>query len=297
MKMESTAVDRPFLWKLPAFFELTKPRVMRSVILTSAVGFYLASSGRLDLLLLFHTLVGTTLLSGGAAALNEFIEREADGRMRRTCSRPLPSGRLSEGDALIAGSILIVVGSVYLALLTNLLAAFLGCVTLAVYLLVYTPLKMKTPICTTIGAIPGAIPPLIGWAAAKGSLDSHALLLFAILFAWQFPHFLAISWLYKEDYKRAGFAMLSSIDPDGRRTGRRILIFTVILFGLSVVPVTSGLTGTVYLVGALVLGSVFLWFGFEAALFRTTTAARHVLMASVVYLPLLLFLMVIDKNG
>lgn len=297
MKMESTAVDRPFLWKLPAFFELTKPRVMRSVILTSAVGFYLASSGRLDLLLLFHTLVGTTLLSGGAAVLNEFLEREADGRMRRTCSRPLPSGRLSEGDALIAGSILIVVGSVYLALLTNLLAAFLGCVTLAVYLLVYTPLKMKTPICTTIGAIPGAIPPLIGWAAAKGSLDSHALLLFAILFAWQFPHFLAISWLYKEDYKRAGFAMLSSIDPDGRRTGRRILIFTVILFGLSVVPVTSGLTGTVYLVGALVLGSVFLWFGFEAALFRTTTAARHVLMASVVYLPLLLFLMVIDKNG
>lgn len=297
MKMESATVDRPFLWKLPAFFELTKPRVIRSVILTSAVGFYLASSGRLDLLLLFHTLVGTTLLSGGAAALNEFIEREADGRMRRTCSRPLPSGRLSEGDALIAGSILIVVGSVYLALLTNLLAAFLGCVTLAVYLLVYTPLKMKTPICTTIGAIPGAIPPLIGWAAAKGSLDSHALLLFAILFAWQFPHFLAISWLYKEDYKRAGFAMLSSIDPDGRRTGRRILIFTVILFGLSVVPVTSGLTGTVYLVGALVLGSVFLWFGFEAALFRTTTAARHVLMASVVYLPLLLFLMVIDKNG
>lgn len=297
MKMESTAVDRPFLWKLPAFFELTKPRVIRSVILTSAVGFYLASSGRLDLLLLFHTLVGTTLLSGGAAVLNEFLEREADGRMRRTCSRPLPSGRLSEGDALIAGSILIVVGSVYLALLTNLLAAFLGCVTLAVYLLVYTPLKMKTPICTTIGAIPGAIPPLIGWAAAKGSLDSHALLLFAILFAWQFPHFLAISWLYKEDYKRAGFAMLSSIDPDGRRTGRRILIFTVILFGLSVVPVTSGLTGTVYLVGALVLGSVFLWFGFEAALFRTTTAARHVLMASVVYLPLLLFLMVIDKNG
>jgi len=297
MNMESTTVDRPFLWKLAAFFELTKPRVTRSVILTSAVGFYLASSGRLDLLLLFHTLVGTTLLSGGAAVLNEFLEREADGRMRRTCSRPLPSGRLSESDAVIAGSILIVVGSFYLALLTNLLAAFLGCVTLAVYLLVYTPLKMKTPICTTIGAIPGAIPPLIGWAAAKGSLDFHALLLFAILFAWQFPHFLAISWLYKEDYKRAGFAMLSSIDPDGRRTGRRILTFTVILLGLSVVPMTSGLTGTVYLVGALVLGSVLLWFGFEAALSRTTTSARHVLMASVVYLPLLLFLMVIDKNG
>jgi len=297
MKMESTTVDSPFLWKLAAFFELTKPRVTRSVILTSAVGFYLASSGRLDLLLLFHTLVGTTLLSGGAAVLNEFLEREADGRMRRTCRRPLPSGRLSESDAIIAGSILIVVGSFYLALLTNLLAAFLGCVTLAVYLLVYTPLKMKTPICTTIGAIPGAIPPLIGWAAASGQLDWNALLLFAILFAWQFPHFLAISWVYKEDYKRAGFAMLSSMDPDGRRTGRRILIFTVILLGLSVVPVTSGLTGMLYLVGALVLGSVLLWFGFKAALSRTTTAARHVLMASVAYLPLLLILMVIDKNG
>ncbi len=297
MKMESTAAESPFVWKLAAFFELTRPRVTRSVVLTSAAGFYLASSGKFDFLLLIHTLVGTAFLSGGAAALNQFIEREADGKMNRTSMRPLPSGRISENDSVIAGGLLIVVGSLYLAFLTNILAAFLGCFASVVYLFVYTPLKMKTPICTTIGAVPGAIPPLIGWAAASGQLDGNAFLLFAILFAWQFPHFLAISWVYKEDYKRAGFAMLSSFDPDGRRTGRRILIFTVILLGLSVVPVTSGLTGMIYLVGALVLGSVLLWFGFGAALARTKTAARHVLLTSVVYLPLLLMLMVIDKNG
>jgi protoheme IX farnesyltransferase len=297
MKMESTAAESPFGWKLAAFFELTRPGVTRSVVLTSAAGFYLASSGRLDLLLLIHTLMGTAFLSSGAAVLNQFIEREADGKMNRTCRRPLPSGRVSENDAVIAGGLLIVGGSLYLAFLTNILAAFLGCVASVVYLFVYTPLKMKTPICTTVGAVPGAIPSLIGWAAASGRLDGNALLLFAIVFAWQFPHFLAISWVHKEDYKRAGFAMLSSMDPDGRRTGRRILIFTLILLGLSVVPVTSGLTGMLYLVGALLLGAVLLWFGFEAALARTKTAARHVLMASVAYLPLLLMLMVIDKNG
>ena len=297
MKTESTAAESPFVWKLAAFFELTRPGVTRSVVLTSAAGFYLASSGRLDLLLLIHTLVGTAFLSGGAAVLNQFIEREADGKMNRTCRRPLPSGRVSENDAVIAGGLLIVGGSLYLAFLTNILAAFLGCFASLVYLFVYTPLKMKTPICTTVGAIPGAIPPLIGWAAASGQLDGNAFLIFAIVFAWQFPHFLAISWIHKEDYKRGGFAMLSSMDPEGRRTGRRILIFTVILLGLSVVPVTSGLTGMLYLVGALVLGAVLLWFGFEAALVRTKTAARHVLLASVAYLPLLLMLMVIDKNG
>ncbi len=297
MKMESTATESPFVWKLAAFFELTRPGVTRSVVLTSAAGFYLGSSGRLDLLLLIHALVGTAFLSGGAAVLNQFFEREADGKMNRTRRRPLPSGRVSEIDAVIAGGLLIVGGSLYLAFLTNILAAFLGCFASVVYLFVYTPLKMKTPICTTVGAIPGAIPPLIGWAAASGQLNGNALLLFAIVFAWQFPHFLAISWVHKEDYKRAGFAMLSSRDPDGKRTGRRILIFTVILLGLSVVPVTSGLTGMIYLVGALVLGSVLLWFGFEVALSRTTTAARHVLLASVAYLPLLLMLMVIDKNG
>jgi protoheme IX farnesyltransferase len=176
MKMESTAAEKPFGWKLAAFFELTRPGVTRSVVLTSAAGFYLASSGRLDLLLLLHTLVGTALLSSGAAVLNQFIEREADGKMNRTRRRPLPSGRVSENDAVIAGVLLIVGGSLYLAFLTHILAAFLGCVASVIYLFVYTPLKMKTPICTTVGAVPGAIPTLIGWAAASvPSLFGHLL--------------------------------------------------------------------------------------------------------------------------
>lgn len=283
-------------WKLIAFYELTKPEVMLLVVLTSAAGFYLGSSGGLDQLLFLHTLVGTVLLSAGAAVLNEYIEREADGKMRRTCNRPLPSGRLEAHEASIFGGILIIGGSLYLAVLTNLLAASLGVGTVVIYLLVYTPLKTRTSICTTVGAIPGATPPLIGWAAASGHLDFQAWVLFAILFAWQFPHFLSIAWIYKEDYKRAGFTMLSPADTDGRRTCGQILAFTALLLLLSVMPVTSGLTGMFYLVGALLLGLAFLWYGFEAALRRSTASARNVLLASVAYLPLLLILMVIDKR-
>ena len=296
MMVESTVAKKRLISKLAVFYELMKPGVTFLVVLSSGAGFYLASSAGLDFSLLFHTVAGTVLLSGGAAALNQLIEREADGRMRRTRNRPLPSGRLDERDALIFGGILIVSGTLYLVFWTNALAAFLGVATLALYLFVYTPLKTKTPLCTTIGAIPGAMPPLIGWAAATGHLDLHAWVLFGILFAWQFPHFLSISWMYREDYRRAGFVMLSSVDPDGRRTGGRILAFTVLLFILSVVPATSGLAGIFYLVGALLLGSAFVWYGLEAALHRSTTSARRVLLASVVYLPLLLILMVIDKT-
>ncbi|MDA2935253.1 heme o synthase [Acidobacteria bacterium AH-259-D05] len=296
MTVEPTAAGYRFNEKLSAFCELTKPGITFLVVLSSAAGFYLASSEPLDLSLLLHTVLGTVLLSGGAAVFNEFIEREADGKMRRTCRRPLPSGRLDERETVVFGGMLIVSGSLYLALLTNILAAFLGMATWAVYLFVYTPLKTKSPMCTTVGAIPGAMPTLIGWAAARGHLDLHALVLFGILFAWQFPHFLSISWIYKEDYKRAGFVMLSSVDPDGRRTGGRILAFTVILLVLSVVPATAGLTGIFYLIGALLLGLAFVWYGFEAALYRSATSARHVLLASVTYLPLLFILMVIDKT-
>jgi protoheme IX farnesyltransferase len=283
-------------WKLTAFYELTKPEVMLLVVLTSAAGFYLGSSGELDLLLFLHTLVGTVLLSGGAAVLNEFIEREADAKMQRTCNRPLPSGRLEAREAAVFGGMLIVGGSLYLALLANVLAALLGVATVAIYLLVYTPLKTRTSMCTTIGAIPGATPPLMGWAAASGHLDFQAWVLFAILFAWQFPHFLSIAWIYKEDYERAGFTMLPPADTDGRRTGWQILAFTAILLILSVMPVTSGLAGMFYLVGALLLGLAFLWYGIEAALLRSKASARKVLLASVGYLPLLLILMVLDKR-
>ena len=297
MKIEASGRERPFTTKLVAHFELTKPRVTLLVVFTTAAGFYLASSGRVNLVLLVHALLGTALVAGGTAVLNQFLEREADGRMQRTRTRPLPSGRLDASDAVIFGGVLVCGGTLYLGLLTNLLAAFLACATAVLYLFVYTPLKMKTPICTAIGAIPGAAPPLIGWAAAKGHLDFHALLLFAILFTWQFPHFLAIFWIYKEDYQRGGFTMLSSVDPDGKRTSRHILAFSILLFFLSVGPWMWGLAGMVYLVGAVLLGSALIWFGFEIALCRSITSARHVLRASVAYLPLLLILMLIDKTN
>ena len=297
MTVEPTAVGSGSNGKLGAFYELTKPGVTLLVVLTSAAGFYLGSSaGLVDLGLFLHTLVGTVLLSAGAATLNEFIEREEDGKMKRTRNRPLPSGRLGAREAAVFGGTLIVVGSLYLALLTNTLAASLGVATIVVYLLVYTPLKKKTSICTAVGAVPGAMPTLIGWAAARGHLDFQAWVLFGILFAWQFPHFLSIAWIYRNDYQRAGFTMLSPADTEGRKTCGQILVFTALLLGLSVVPATSGLTGMVYLIGALLLGLAFLWYGFEAALNRSTASARHVLLASVAYLPLLLILMVIDKR-
>ena len=288
-------VDRShWIPRMTAYFELMKPRVNLLVVLTAGVGFYLASA-RMDLWLLFHTSFGTAILAGGTAVLNQFIEREADGRMLRTRTRPLPSGRLTPPEAMIFGTALVVTATLYLICFTNSLAALLGCSTSALYLFVYTPLKVKTPLCTSVGAIPGALPPLIGWAAAKGNLDMNALLLFAILFAWQIPHFLAIAWLYKEDYERGGFAMLPAFDPDGTRTSARILGFCILLLVLSVIPFISGLAGVVYLVGAVLLGVLFSLFGFEAALLRSKLSARHVLRASVTYLPLLLILMIIDK--
>lgn len=283
-----------WILRVTAYLELMKPRVNLLVVLTTGVGFYLASAS-MDLWLLFHTSFGTAILAGGTAVLNQFLEREADGRMLRTCTRPLPSGRLTAPEAMIFGSVLVLAGTLYLIGFTNSLAALLGCSTSALYLFVYTPLKVKTPLCTAVGAIPGALPPMIGWAAARGTLDLNAALLFAILFAWQFPHFLAISWLYREDYKRGGFAMLPAFDPDGSRTSARILGFSLLLLVLSVIPFISGLAGVVYLVGAVLLGVLFSLFGFEAARLRSKLSAQHVLRASVAYLPLLLILMIIDK--
>ena len=296
MTPKTTAVENHLGQKLFAFYELTKPGVTLLVVLTSAAGFYLGSSTELNLLLFFHTLMGTIVLSGGAATLNEFMERELDGKMNRTRNRPLPSGRLTAREAAVFGGVLVMGGALYLALLTNVMAAVLGIATVAIYLLAYTPLKTRTPICTTIGAIPGAMPPLIGWVVASGRLEFQAWILFGILFAWQFPHFLSIAWIYKDDYRQAGFTMLPSSDVDGRGTGRKIMAFTVVLLILSVMPVTSGLSGMVYLSGALLLGGAFLWYGVATMLRRSAASARNVLLASVVSLPLLLILMVIDKR-
>ncbi|MFQ5739423.1 MAG: heme o synthase [Acidobacteriota bacterium] len=280
---------------LHAYFELTKPRVSTLVLLTTAAGFYLASPPPLNWFLLLETLMGTALVAGGTAVLNQFMERENDGRMRRTSGRPLPSGRLEPRNAMVFGLVLIAGGVTFLGLAVNLLTALLGSLTALVYLLVYTPLKTRTTLCTTAGAFPGAMPPLMGWAGARGELDLQALLLFGILFLWQFPHFLAISWIYREDYQRGGFKMLPVVDQDGRKTGSRVVASTLILLILSVVASLAGLFGWIYLVGALLMGAMFLWSGIRLAVSRTRSRASRLLRASVLYLSALLILMMLDK--
>jgi protoheme IX farnesyltransferase len=280
---------------LADYVELTKPRVTTLVLITTVVGFYLGSRGPMNLRLLLHTLTGTALTAGAAAVLNQFLERATDKMMRRTENRPLPARRLEPSSALIFGIILSAAGLAYLAYLVNVLACFLALAVLASYLFVYTPLKQKTSLCTLVGAFPGATPPLIGWAAATGELSLKAWSLFFILFLWQFPHFLAIAWMYREDYERGGFRMLPLEDRDGFVTGQQILIYTMALIPISLLPSALGLTGLVYVSGALLLGSLFVFYGFRVAQSRTTGDARKLLKASVVYLPLLLVLMVVDK--
>ena len=282
--------------RISAFFALTKPRVTVMVLLTTLAGFYLASPHQgLDLLLLFHTLLGTALVAGGTAGLNQILECEADARMQRTRNRPLPSKRLEPSAALGFTAALVLSGALYLGLTVNPLTALLGVLTSILYLFVYTPLKTRTPVCTAVGAIPGAIPPLMGWTAVSNGLDGQAAALFLILFLWQFPHFYAISWMYREDYQRGGFRMLPAIDPQGSRTGRHILIHSLLLLGISSVPFFLGLSGWVYLFGALLLGLTMLWYGGRTARSCTTRSASRVMRASVVYLPLLLILLAVDK--
>lgn len=297
-------VGRSQLGQLPVerapsstYIELTKPRVTLMVVLTTAAGFYLAGSGRFDPALFLWTLIGTALLAGGASALNQYLERTADGRMRRTARRPIPSGRLSARSALNFGLLLIVAGTLLLAVAANGLTAFLGWLTAVVYLLLYTPLKTRTTLCTLVGAFPGAVPPLMGWAAVRGELDLTAWILFGIVFAWQFPHFLAIAWVYKEDYERGGFRMLPLVDPEGRRTATQIVLFTGLLLAISVLPPLVGLTGWLYLPGALAAGGYFLAAGLRLAGAPSRDAARGLLHASVIYLPIVLGLMVFDKLG
>jgi protoheme IX farnesyltransferase len=286
---------RAVVANLAPYLELTKPRVTLMVVVTAAAGFYLAGTGSTQLLKLLHTLLGTGLLAAGTSALNQVLEQGADARMRRTSRRPLPSGRLASLPATVFGLILILGGTLHLAVTTNGLTAFLGWMTAAVYLAVYTPLKTRTTLCTLVGAFPGAVPPVMGWTAVRGTLDGGAIILFAILFAWQFPHFLAISWIYKDDYRRGGFRMLPLVDPEGHRTGRQILAFSAALLLVSLVPTALNLTGLLYLLGALVLSLGFFWYGSQVAVSPSLASARRLLRASVIYLPLLLALMVVDK--
>ena len=277
-----------------AYLELTKPRITLLVVLTAAAGFCLGSD-QIDFLRLLNMAVGVALLSSGIATLNQYIERDLDGLMRRTQDRPLPSRRLTAGRALLFGISLSAVALGYLAVTVNPLSAVLGVATLASYLFIYTPLKLRTTLSTVLGAFPGAMPPFIGWVAARGKVTIEAWVLFAILFLWQFPHFLAIAWMYREDYARAGIKMLPVVEPEGRVTGQQIVVYTLLLIPVSLLPVLVNLAGLVYLIGASVIGVVFLYYGVRAALARTTWQARKLLLASVLYLPILFALMVMNR--
>ncbi len=264
--------------------------------MSTAVGYYFGHPFGWSAWAIIHTLFGTALIASGTAALNQWYERDADRQMRRTQFRPLPAGRLQPRKALVFGIGLSIAGGLELGFGVNWLAATIGIATLLMYLGLYTPLKQKTWWSTTVGAVPGAMPPLIGYAAAANRLTPEAWVLAAILFLWQFPHFYAIAWMYREDYSRAGIRMLPVVEPDGESTARQILLYSALLIPISLLPKWMGMTGTIYMVGAIALGLLFLYSGIRVSLDRTKVRARKVLLASVVYLPMLYVLMVLDPS-
>lgn len=283
-----------FISKLRDYYTLTKPEVNLLILMTTSTGYYLASRGPFRVVGLMNTLVGTLLVASGTATLNQWIERVWDGQMRRTASRPLPSGRLNAREAFLFGILLSIAGSIYLAVAVNRLTAFLAISTLLSYLLIYTPLKRKTPLCTLLGAFPGAMPALIGWAGASASIERHAWFLFAVLFLWQFPHFLAIALMYREDYTRAGYKMLPRFDLDSRFTRAEIVAFTVILVVTTMLPLVDR-GGPVYLSGMVLAGVFLLYHVTKLARSSSTVLASRVLHASVIYLPIVLAMIVARK--
>ncbi len=276
------------------FLTLTKPEITFNVVLTALVGFLAAAHGSVAALTLVHALLGTALVAGAASTLNQWAEREHDAVMKRTIRRPLPAGRLTPRDSVAFGVALLVAGTAYLALAVNPLASALAAATAASYLLVYTPLKRVTSLATVVGAVPGAMPPLIGWAAARGELNAGAWVLFLILFFWQMPHFLALAALYRKDYARAGFRVLPVEDPDGASTGRQSVLYAMALLVVSLLPTPLGLAGPLYFFGALVLGGGFLYYGVRLALNPESHArASGLFRYSLLYLPVLCVLMAV----
>jgi protoheme IX farnesyltransferase len=274
------------------YLELTKPRITSLVVFTTLVGFVVATSpGSLRALPLLAVLAGTTLVAAGASAVNMLLERDTDALMLRTRTRPLPAGRLRAQEALLFGLVLTAIGLALLSWLCGGLTAAVAFCTWASYLFAYTPLKRRTSLSTLVGAVPGALPPVIGWAAARHSLDGGAFVLFAILFLWQVPHFLAIAWIYRDDYARAGLPMLPVLDREGRLTGRQAVIHSLALLLVSLTPVAAGFGGRVYLAGAVLLGMALTVAAFRLAVLRTAAAARALFLASVLYLPALLALL------
>jgi len=275
--------------------DLTKARLTLLVLLTTLVGFYLGTVGGADYLLMLHAVLGTGLLASGAAALNQLLERDYDARMRRTQSRPLPSGRLAPEVVLLFGGFCSVAGLLYLAFAVNLLTSVLGAVTLLTYLFIYTPLKRVTWLNTAVGAVPGAIPPLMGWTAARGELSTEGWALFGILALWQMPHFFAIAWIYRDEYARAGFVMLPAVDADGSRTGHQAIGHTLLLLPVSFLPFVFHMAGPVYLTGAVLLGGAYLGCAIHFSRQLTLRSAKQLFFSSIIYLPLLLTLLVLDK--
>jgi heme o synthase len=280
---------------LADYLELTKPRITLMVMLTTMVGFVMGSATRVSVPGLLAVLVGTGLVAAGASTLNMLLERRTDALMLRTRNRPLPAGRLRPADVLAWGFVLTGLGVFVLGWRAGTLATGVALMTWLSYLLLYTPLKPRTSLSTVVGALPGALPPVIGWAAARGSLDPGAFVLFAILFLWQIPHFLAIAWIYREDYARGGLPMLPVLDPEGKVTGRQAVANSLALMLVSLTPRAAGMAGTTYLVGAVVLGLGFTAIAFRAAALRTDRAARALFIASIVYLAVLCALLIADR--
>lgn len=281
--------------RIADFMQLTKPGITRMVLLTSAVGFYIGARGSVDWLLLLNSLFGIALAASGTNALNQYAERDLDALMVRTRNRPLPSGRMTPRAALLFSAGISVAGILHLTLFVNLLTGILVAVSLVSYVFVYTPLKRRTTVATIIGAVPGALPILAGWTAATGSLQLGGWALFWILFVWQMPHFLALAWMFRDDYRRGGFRMLSLTSLDGRENGIQAMLWAVAMIPVSLVPTLLGLTGGIYFFGALLLGGIFAWAGFRLLVLGTDAQARRLFLTSVLYLPALLLLMVADK--
>jgi heme o synthase len=274
---------------------LTKPRLNLLVLITTLAGLYLAEPAGVSASLLFHTLVGSALVAGGAAALNQVLERATDALMRRTRNRPLAAGRLGALEGSTLGALLSLAGLAELAVFTNLTAAAVAAVTLASYVFLYTPLKTRSSLATLIGAVPGALPPVIGWAAATGTISGPAMVLFGIVFLWQMPHFLAIAWMYRDDYARAGIPLLPVLEPDGRRTGQQALLYAAALWPVSLLPVITGLAGLPYSVIATVLGFLYIGLSVRFAQERSPATARRLFLFSILYLALLLGALVANR--
>ena len=293
--MTSIAIEAPRRRVVSDYLELSKSRIVFMVVLTTAAGFLFAAE-QVDPMLFLHALAGTALVAAGTNALNQYVERDHDAKMNRTRTRPLPAGRITPRAALVFSSLIAILGTVYLGLAVNWLTAFLGAFTLTSYIFVYTPLKRVSTVCTIIGAIPGAVPPLMGWTAATNELSLGSWIVFAILFLWQLPHFMAISWMYREDYARGGFVMLSTLDAHGAAVARQAVGYSALLLGVSVLPFVFGMTGPIYLAGATLCGAAML----AAAIrffFDRGRNARSLFMLSNLYLLTVMLLLVIDARA